>query len=336
MCEQFRLTSMCEACELVPAQCVEPCDDAETPYRLCMPCHGRLRSLSLRPLEWYNLAKRHSWQRFLLHDDFYEEDGTATAPEEDLESPEVFPSPSLAAVSHDPRLLLDYSITRWYFDSNTAATWSAFPRSDILKALSERFESTRNIEVRSRVLEICATSLGEFGSILVRYAWNKYPTTVSLIALTEASASCLPFHEGFPMVTAALSKLSGSRKRDLIFCLGYFQATAALDWIEEHIFEPITEDWGRLAAASKLDWPRAERWLEGGRPLSLVALDALSAIIHPRTPFLQSQQLRLHSPPTSQRLIQVLTGYAEKDGVPRVQQRTNTLIEHAARLTEIT
>ncbi len=118
-----------------------------------------------------------------------------------------------------------------------------------------------------------------------------------------------------------------------MFSLGYFHSSEVLDWIEQHIFEPITESWGYLAAASRLDWPRVERWLERGRPLSLVAIDALVAIVRPPNPLLRAHGPRLHYPPTRERLRQVLSAYAERDRVPRVQQRTAGLISHAESLT---
>jgi hypothetical protein len=280
-------------------------------------------------LEWYNLAKRHGWYQFLLHDDFYDEDGTASQPEETVECPTDFPAPSLAGVEHEPRQLLDYSITRWHFDSDVASAWAGLPRPAVLNALSERFGSTSNVGIRSRVLEICASALHHFGADFVRYAWGDYPATVDLPSLAQASAACLPFDEGFARVTAALAKQDGSQKRDLMFSLGYFHSPKALDWIEQHIFEPITEAWGYLAAASRLDWPRVECWFERGRPLSLAAIDALAAIIRPQSPFLRAYGPRLHHPPTPDRIRQVLSAYAEQDRVPRVQHRTARLISHA-------
>jgi hypothetical protein len=150
-----------------------------------------------------------------------------------------------------------------------------------------------------------------------------------LPSLAKATAACLPFREGFDRVAAALNQEQGKQKRDLAFSLGYFQSSQALDWIEEHIFEPITEDWGRLAAASHLDWPRVERWFAHGRPLSLVAIDALVAIMRPSTPFLRACRPRLHQPPSRALFIQILSAYAGRDKVPRVQQRTAALISNA-------
>jgi hypothetical protein len=205
---------------------------------------------------------------------------------------------------------------------------------EVLNALSERFGSTSNVGIRSRVLEICASALREVGADFVRYAWGDYPATVSLPALAQASAACLSFRDGFSRVTAALAERDGSQRRDLMFSLGYFHAPEALDWIEQNIVEPITEAWGSLAAASQMDWPRAERWFERGRPLSLVALDALAAIVRPQSPFLRTYGPRLHQAPTRERFIQVLLAYADRDRVPRVRQRTVGLISHAETLTD--
>ena len=116
----------CEACEHDPAEIVEPCDDPQEPYHLCAPCHRRLHARALRPIEWYNLAKRHGWYQFLLHDDFYDEDGTADQPTEDVERPSEFPAPTLDVVAGDPSLLLDFSITRWHFTRDLAAAWDVF------------------------------------------------------------------------------------------------------------------------------------------------------------------------------------------------------------------
>ncbi|HEY1121803.1 MAG TPA: hypothetical protein VGE67_09390 [Haloferula sp.] len=323
----------CEACERASAESVEPCDDPDEPYHLCLACHKRLHARALRPLEWYNLAKRHGWYQFLLHDDFYDEDGTACQPDQTVDHPEDFPAPSLAVVAHDPPRLLDYSITRWHLTPEDTAAWSVLPRAEVLRTLSERFGWTKNPGIRSRLLEICAAALQETGADFVRYAWGDYPATVGLSELAEASAACLPFREGISRVTTALAKLSGSRKRELMFSLGYFHSQEALDWIEHNFFEPTSEAWGYLAAASQLDWPRVESWLEQGRPLSLVAIDALGAIVRPQSPFLRAYGPSLKEPPSRERLVQVLSAYADRDPVPRVQQRTTWLLSHLETLT---
>jgi hypothetical protein len=328
------MTSTCEACEQSQVAIVESGDNAEDPYRLCAACHHRIQKRALRPIEWYNLAKRHGWNQFLLHDDFYEETGVATQPEELVEFAENFPAPTLLSIVHDPNLLLDFSITRWHLEQNIVDAWSALPRSDILAALSKRFAITANVAIRAKVLEICALVLREHAEQFVRYAWGDYPAKVDLHSLAQASATCLPFREGFDRVAAAVGFHEGARKRDAASCLFYFHATETLDWIEQNIFEPITESWGCLAAASQLDWARAESWLRRARPLSLVAIDALLAIARPQSPLLRAFKPRLIHPPEPARFREILLKYASSDCVPRVQQRTDALLGYANTILE--
>ena len=190
---------------------IETCDDSENPYHLCAACHRRLHALALRPVEWYNLAKRHGWMQHLLHDDFYDQDGTADQPTEAVDDPAKHPAPVLEAVAGDPSMLLDYSITRWSMDSSVTAAWAVFSRRDVLAVVSERFGATANSQIRSRLLEICSRTLFETGASFVRYAWGEYPETLPLGSLAAASAACLPFRDGFDRVVAALGALSGSQ-----------------------------------------------------------------------------------------------------------------------------
>ncbi len=329
------MTSTCEACEQSPAEIVEAGDNAEDPYHLCAACHHRIQARALRPIEWHNLAKRHGWNQFLLHDDFYEETGVATQPEDDVQRAGDFPAPTLSGVSHDVNLLLDFSITRWHLEKNVVDAWSTLRSSDVLAALTKRFAIKANMDIRAKVLEICALVLHENAEEFVRYAWGDYPAKVDLYSLAQASAACLPFREGFDQVAAAVYSHEGARKRDAASCLCYFHSTETLDWIEQNIFEPITESWGYLAAASQFDWPRAESWLKRGRPLSLVAIDTLLAIARPQSPFLRAHEPRLIQPPKPARFRESLMEYATKDCVPRVQQRTDSLLSYINTILEM-
>lgn len=312
----------------------EPTDVTGEPIRLCLECNRRIQARALRPAEWFNLAKRHGWQEFLLHDDFYDEDGTALQPMERVDEPARFPAPTLDMVARDAELLLDYSITRWSLQPPVINAWLALEPLKIRKALSVRFAVTKNLPVRSKLFEICALALRESGADFVRYAWGEYPTAVPLLPLAQASAACLPLVEGFDRVSTALEPEVRKKKWDLIVSLSYFQSANALNWIELNIKEPITEAWGYLAAASQIDWPRVENWLRRGRPLSLVALDALTAISRPPTPLLKSIKLRLHNPPNIVSYQRELNEYARTDTSPRVQQRADILLRAAESLLQ--
>jgi hypothetical protein len=324
----------CDACETELSTIVEPCDDETSPYRLCSSCHFRLKAKALRPLEWYNLAKRHGWYQYHLHDDFYTDDGVAAQPIDDVIEAERFRAPVLEDVWQDPDTLLDYSVTRWNLDDETRKAWSALPISDVLNSLSTRFTQVVNTGIRSRILEICSSCAGEAAADFITHAWGEYPDRCDLISLAEASASCLPFNDGFNRVLKALAEITDERKiRDVMFCLGYFSSPLTLDWIEKHICSPITESWAYLAASSAVDWERIKAWFEGGRPMSLVAIDTLLAIQRLPTTNLKKRGVSLANPPTVSELKKVLDEYARKDPVPRVSQRINAILEDPYRIT---
>jgi hypothetical protein len=72
------------------------------------------------------------------------------------------------------------------------------------------------------------------------------------------------------------------------------------------------EDWGRLAASSHLSWARVSNWLEQGRLLSLVALDALNACWHYNTPLLKMLQPKLQLPESKEIMTRKLAEYAKR------------------------
>lgn len=316
----------CEACERNVIEIVEPCDDPVEPYQVCGTCHKRLLARALRPLEWYNLAKRHGWYQFLLHDDFYDEEGRADQAEIEIDEPEKYLAPSLTTVKVAIDELLDYSITRWSLSIDLADAWNAHPKPEVLAALEKRFCATKNAGVRACVLEIAALCLGDYAAEFVRGAWNYYPNDINLGSLAQASAGCLPQTEGYGRVRGALDALGVRDKRNLMYTLAYFRSAKTLDWVEANIIDPVTDSWGHLAASSAVDWPRLERWLLGGRPLSLVAIDTLRAIQHMPTKRLQERQVGLANLPSKVQLQEALETYASRDPVPRVRQRVDSVI----------
>lgn len=290
-------------------------------------------ALSLRPLEWFNLAKRHGWAQFLLHDDFYDEDGTATQPEEEVEQPGLFPAPTLDAVSGTAESLLDYAITRWHFEAELVERWRQLPQDEISRTLILRFDAARNRNVRSVVLQV-ASVVGPAAGELVRRAWANYPDGIVFWSLVQASAACLPFEEGFARTETALAEMLGRMRRESFSALAHFRSARALQWIESNAAEPTVDAWGRLAAASAFSWPKAESWLQAGRPMSLIAIDALLAITNPQTPFLRKHRPVLGSPASEFRIRTVLEAVATADPVPRVKQRIDALLARLPALAQ--
>lgn len=323
---------LCQACELELSTVVESSDSADAPYLLCVTCHRRLLARALRPLEWFNLAKRFGWWQFLLHDDFYDEDGIATQPEEAIEDAGRLPAPSMTEAARDVESLLDYTVTRWQIEESLTATWTLVSPSDVKSTLERRFAIAANSGVRATVLDVASIALKSAGAEFVRSAWKQYPKDIELSPLVRASAACLPQDEGFALSVEAIDRLSGRAKRHAMLSLSYFQSPAALTWIEKNIDEPTTDEWGNLAASSGLTWPRITEWLAKGRPLSLIAIDALLAIAEPRTPFLKSISPPLLQPPRKEEFVSALSDYIGRDDVPRVRQRAQAAMKYSHRL----
>jgi hypothetical protein len=222
--------------------------------------------------------------------------------------------------------LLEYTVTRWHLTDDVRTAWRVLPPGDVLATLSEQFAGTRNRSVRAAVLRAAAL-LGRDGESVALQAWQAYPDVGSFWSLAEATASCLPPRDGFDRVVSTLAAMDGPEWRESFSALAQFRSRRTLDWIESHVTEPLVQSWGYLAAASDLSWPRAEKWLEQGRPLSLVALDALLAIAKPRTPFLQYIQPTLAEAPSETVIRHAIESLMQRDPVPRVTQRGRALME---------
>ncbi len=326
------MVASCEACESAAAVVEEACDEG-APYHVCSACHARLMALALRPIEWFNLAKRHGWWQYLLHDDFYDEDGTAYQAEQDVESPEQHLAPTMNEVCHDPKALLDYTITQWHFRPEVATAWQALDQTKVLHTLQQRYAMAGDFGIQGAMLDVAACSLAENGRDFVTAAWDDFRDPRQLGTLANATAACIPYDEGFSRVTGALAELDDKARRDTMYSLIYFHSHDVLDWIESNVSSPVTEDWGRLAAGSHFSWKRAVVWLDAGRLISLVALDALAAIVRPQSPLLRDYGPQLEDKPDSVSFRQTLESYLERDRVPRVRKTMEFLLKNLKTLT---
>jgi hypothetical protein len=323
----------CQSCRQAPVAVVEALDDPTEPYKLCRDCFRRLEAHSLRPLEWYRLCAVHGpnsdWLSPLYYD---EEDGKALQPSEPVLDAASFPCPHLEEVAGCPSDLLTYVLGRQHLhDEEQIASWyiseelvDALSRHapEVLQAtLGARLAEARNPEISSIIFHLIGLTLGPRGSGLVRENWARFAGTSSLRQMAFAASRCLPLTEAHQRVTDALAARDLPDRMAAKLVLLEFTTPLTLDWIEKNIQSPVDITWGLLAASSSFDWPRAEKWLDWGRPLSLVALDALEWCVRSgRKPPL------LHPPPPAE-FIRRLEDYCSKDPVLRVRERVECLVE---------
>jgi len=315
---------LCEACRSAPVERVVDADDPEQPYHLCDGCALRLETRSLRPLEWFNLASVHSPYKYLLHEEFYDEQGVAEQPQQAVKFPEHYPAPSFQSAQGDLERLLDYAMTRWRLENKVVRALSRFDKAEVLDSLSRRVSKYPNFALESMAYEICTAALGRTAGDWIRERWRSWrPET--LFTLSYATASCLPLDEGYNRVVQALMDVPPQELEDQCSALAWFRSAKTLDWLEDHTdyivnrTGLITDKWGRLAALSDFSWDRASAWLDKGRPLSLVSIAALKACYSFNTGLLERFKPKLARPGSVEEMAAKLREYAGKDPDPRVQ-----------------
>lgn len=324
---------VCEACRSAPVAVVVADDDPTEPYRVCRPCAERLTHRALRPAEWFNLASIHGWTKFLLHDDFYDEDGEASQPDVDEYSNDGLLAPCLDDVGGSLPRLIDFCVTRWSLDEAVFSAMRAYPPRDVLDAIIRRAEQ-RNRHVLETILTLAANVLGSVGADWVRAQRDRAWAEGLAFSWCEAAAKCLG-GEGLDMAIERLDGLSGAQRREAKNGLLWFRSRKVLDWIETHVpGSNVTDDWGRLAALSALDLSRVRRWIAAGRPLSLVALDALAAFI-PRAgqaPVMRQLEPALEGVSDRAEIIALLDAARAADATPRTTGVADFIAAHVDQL----
>ncbi len=139
--------------------------------------------------------------------------------------------------------------------------------------------------------------------------------------------------EAFELITSELNECEDEYLTELMAPLNFLEYESVLDWIEQNAnrTENITQDWGHLSASSNFSWKRAEKWLEMGRPLSLIALDATMFCTTKGERLNKSLWMRELNPkltdnPKLDRIANGLKDYLKKDSVPRTKNVVNRII----------
>ncbi|MCA9592371.1 MAG: SMI1/KNR4 family protein [Myxococcales bacterium] len=110
-------------------------------------------------------------------------------------------------------------------------------------------------------------------------------------------------------------------------------SAALLDHLERSPPEIAAREWGPVVAASRPRWARLEGWLTRGRPLSLIALDAILVATTNLLPFeTRSGKARpkaewlLEDAPAVEKLKARLEAFAASDGSARVKKTIAVLL----------
>jgi MoaA/NifB/PqqE/SkfB family radical SAM enzyme len=136
----------------------------------------------------------------------------------------------------------------------------------------------------------------------------------------DALSSSLPPDEVFSLALSEAKKTIDAKfKKKLLFFLGRFKNPVVTDLIDEWWRNPdpnesVGFDWGYLAAESGISWETVRRWIQSGRPLSLIGLDVLR-ISHEANGIPNGFQ-----PPSRSEFISVLQDSLKRDSAPRASR----------------
>jgi hypothetical protein len=324
----------CQATKTSFAEVTIKSQSPDGPYRLSAEVANRLTNHALRPLEWFNLAVIHGPFEFYLHDDFYDEQGNADQPRLPVAEPERCPIPTVSECATDLSRLIDFALTRWWLRSDVCKALALHDPDALFREVKDRFASTKNEWRQHRILEIAGKILKRRAEAWIRdHVLNVSPE--ARIDMLWAAAECLPPTEGRHLAQEALAALPRDSLTRHCLVLSQFPGEATLEWIEEHISDPLTREWGDLAALAGVDWNRLKSWLSSGRPRSLVALNALAACAGPRSgesPLLRERVPRVLRPAPIAEIEAVLLEVVSRDPSIRVKRAVHFAIMELPRI----
>lgn len=305
-----------------------------SPYQVCEACSHRLRSLALRPREFFNLTAIHG-PYFYLHDDFYDfETGEATQPDIPIEDTALYPFPTLHDAQQNLNTLLDYAFVQYFTSTEVLDLLRTFKKEGILHRIQEKVNY--NQAITDKAYTLVAQLVGRVAENWAKEEWKNRNTSYPIGYYAELLSACLDPNEAFKIITQELSNLEGNSFNENSLALIHLKSTLVLDWIEQekHKMVHFTTQFGMLAASSNFSWERAKKWLEQGRPLNLIALDALNFCTlnsyRGQSLWMKTLQPKLTDSFDTSEMISTLKNHVEKDSVPRVKNTVRNILQNLA------
>jgi len=328
----------CESCNINDFEVEQLADEGQNPYYLCRLCLDRLINKALRPLEFFNLTAIHG-HSFYLHDDFYDyETGEATQPDIEVLQPDKFPFPDFEQIKNNLDRLIDFVFVQYFTQDYVIKQLKQFDKKETLKNIDKKVKYSRAINYKA--YEVIGKVIGKEAKDWLKNEWTNRKEN-ELLIFAEAISKCFDFDEAFETLTSEIECESDKSLPENISALLYFQSDKTLDWIEKviHRTSNISTNWGTLAATSQFTWVRADKWLNAGRPLSLIAIDALLFCTMTGDRQNQAFWLQQHTPkltdnPRPEIIANKLKDYLSKDNVPRTKNAVNKIIDNIFQVTE--
>ncbi len=235
------------------------------------------------------------------------------------------PNEFLTTVLYSDHFHVKGPVKRWFVENELIEQMMYYSGEVWLPIFEKRLPKLNNNDHINTLFHLSGHLLKNLGADFIRKHWGKW-SEETFRGLTFAAIHCLPLIEAYGLVTDKLSQMNQRERLICKFVLGWFQNRLVLKWIEENVVSPIDVTWGALAARSQFDWEHFEKWLTLGRPISLVALDALGFCLTTPRASDGHQYKPLINPPTEVILKNVLENYRKLDPAVRVRRTIEFLL----------
>jgi hypothetical protein len=176
--------------------------------------------------------------------------------------------------------------------------------------------------------------IGQTAADWMREIWARLASKNSdlLGYAVKTAAASLSKDEAFALARAWLESTSDQAERkSRLQAFGNLHHEGTIQLLEQWwaVAPPgeATIGWGTIAALSEMKWPDIRRWLDSGRPLSLIALNALEQYVANGLP-------PGYRRPSAQEYDEALEACRIKDPAPRASSAVARLLGHAATLSE--
>jgi hypothetical protein len=328
---------ICPSCQKRKIESVKDHENNGFQYSLCLKCEERLINYALRPIEYFRL-KAFYGDTHLLHDDFYDEDGTACQANQSLG---FFKGKSFPKLKELKTLkdLIDLATVVWEIDKPLKESINKYTNEEIEEELIKRLEERPYL--KQDIIRITSKVINGTSSTFVKSLWTNRNNEEALIEYAELLANSFKGNEGVLDYLSQLDKIeSGKELNEQVGGLIFFKSPKIISWIENSAarIKNITDVWGTVSALSDIDWDTIIKWMDNGRPLSLVAIDALSEYATDqhtlnRSPLSRYRIKGLPQPPENKVIIDSINNYLQIDGVTRVKQRVQYIESNINKIT---
>jgi len=264
-----------------------------------------------------------------LYDEEYEEIRTLDG---NIVSTETLRNTDFESIKNDLPLLIGLAFVKYEPDIEVIKHLQSFDKLEVFHRIIEMVHLYPVLAYR--VYNILGEVVGHVAAKWLKTQWAKSEER-DLRFFAEPFIQCLGVDAAFEIITKEIEQTDigniGSEMAELLL----FKDDRVLDWIESvrNRITTIKIQWGHLAAGSNFSWQRAEKWLSCGRPLSLIALDALMhcTTIHRRTDkyyYIQQGKYALTDHPSYEVVANRLQEYLLHDNVARTSYIVKSILEN--------